>query len=166
MDAILARRSIRKYTSRPVPDDVVRDLLRAAMSAPSAYNEQPWHFVVIRDREVLDKIPEFHPHTRMLHEAPLAILVCCDQNLKKSDWFWPQDCAAATENILIAVQPKGLGAVWCGVYPRQELMDGMRRLLGLPEQITPFSLVAIGYPAEEKPPADRYDESRVHYDRW
>lgn len=166
MDAIIARRSIRKYTSSPVPDDVVRDLLRAAMSAPSAYNEQPWHFVVIRDRGVLDGIPEFHPHTRMLHEAPLAILVCCDQNLKKTDWFWPQDCAAATENILIAVQAKGLGAVWCGVYPRQELMDGMRRLLGLPEHITPFSLVSIGYPAEEKPPADRYDESRVHYDRW
>ncbi len=166
MEAILARRSIRKYTNKPVPDDVVGDLLRAAMSAPSAYNEQPWHFVVIRDREVLDKIPEFHPHTQMLHEAPLAILVCCDQNLKKTDWFWPQDCAAATENILIAVQAKGLGAVWCGVYPRQELMDGMRRLLGLPEHITPFSLVAIGYPAEEKPPANRYDESRVHYDRW
>lgn len=166
MEAIFARRSIRKYTSQPVATDQVEYLLRAAMSAPSAYNEQPWHFMVIRDRQLLNKIADFHPHAKMLYEAPLAIVVCCDQNLKKCEWFWPQDCSAATQNILIAAQAKGLGTVWCGVYPRQELVDGMSRLLNLPEHITPFSLIAVGYPAEEKAPADRYDPARVHYDRW
>lgn len=166
MEALFARRSVRKYTGRPVPDEAVEYLLRAAMCAPSAYNEQPWHFVVLRDRLLLNKIADFHPHAKMLYEAPLAIVVCCDRNLIKCEWFWPQDCSAATQNILIAARAKGLGSVWCGVYPRQELVDGMSMLLNLPEHIIPFSLIAVGYPAEEKPPADRYDPSRVHYEGW
>ncbi len=166
MDAILARRSIRKYTGQAVPDDVIKKLLKAAMSAPSAYNEQPWHFIVIKNRQILDEIPRFHPYSQMLKEAPLAILVCGDKNLEKSEGFWVQDCAAATENILIAAQAQGLGAVWLGVYPREALVAGMRKLCGIPEHVTPFSLVSVGYPAEHKPPSNRYDEARVHHDRW
>ncbi|MBS7627126.1 nitroreductase family protein [Candidatus Bathyarchaeota archaeon] len=166
MEAIISRRSIRKYTDQPIPDDKVEMLLKAAMSAPSAGNQQPWHFIVINERKILDEIPKFHSYAQMLHEAPLAILVCGDLKLEKHKGFWTQDCSAATENILIAANANGLGAVWLGIYPREERIRGLKNLLGLPEHIIPFSLIPIGYPAEHKPPAERYDESRIHYNHW
>ena len=166
IDAILFRRSIRRYTSQPVSDNVIKELLEAAMSAPSAGNEQPWHYVVITDRAILDEIPKYHPYSSMVREAPVAILVCCDLHLDRHDGLWVQDCSAATENLLIAVQAKGLGAVWLGVYPREERVTGLRKLLGIPEHVIPFSLIPIGYPAEHKPKANRYDTSRVHHNRW
>jgi nitroreductase len=137
------------------------------MSAPSAGNQQPWHFVVINDRMILDRIPEFHPHSLMCREAPVAILVCGDPSLEKHVGYWVQDCAAATENLLVAVHSTGLGGVWIGVYPREDRVIGFRRLLDIPEQVIPFSLIPIGHPAEEKPPRpDRYHEARVHKNRW
>lgn len=166
MEAILARRSIRRYTDRPVPDQVIKELLEAAMSAPSAKDERPWHFVVVRDRKVLDEIPHHHPYAQMLKQAPVAIVVCADLRLDKCDGFWVQDCSAATENILIAAQAKGLGAVWVGIYPVEDRVRAMRRILGMPEHVVPLALVPIGYPAEHKPPANRYDTARIHYDRW
>jgi nitroreductase len=166
LEAILSRRSVRRYTSEPVSDDSIKELLRAAMSAPSAGNEQPWHFVTIRDKKTMREIQKFHPFARMLDEAPVAILVCGDRNCEKYKGFWVQDCSAATENILIAAQSIGLGAVWLGLYPIDERVEGMRRLLGIPENVTPLSLVAIGHPAEKRPPSNRYDESRVHRERW
>ena len=166
MKAILTRRSIRKYKPQAVPDEIITELLTAAMCAPSAGNEQPWEFVVINDRKLLDKIPEFHPYATMLKEAPVAILVCGDLKREKHKGYWVQDCSAATENILIAVNEKKLGAVWLGIYPREERVAGLRKLLGIPENIVPFSLIAIGYPAEVKEPADRFDPVRVHQNRW
>ena len=166
MKAILTRRSIRKYKPQAVPDEIITELLTAAMCAPSAGNEQPWEFVVINDRKLLDRIPEFHPYATMLKEAPVAILVCGDLKREKHKGYWVQDCSAATENMLIAVNEKKLGAVWLGIYPREERVAGLRKLLGIPENIVPFSLIAIGYPAEVKEPADRFDPSRVHQNRW
>jgi nitroreductase len=166
MDAILSRRSIRKYTGQPVPDEMIGELLKAAMSAPSAGNQQPWHFVVIRERSILDQIPKYHPYSAMLKETSVAILVCGDLKSEKHKGYWVQDCSAATQNLLIAAQAKGLGAVWLGVYPREDRVAGIRKLLGLPEHIVPLSLIPIGYKGEEKPPADRYDASRVHHNRW
>lgn len=166
MQAILSRRSIRRYIDKPVSDEVVEQLLKSAMSAPSAGNEQPWHFVVIRDRQILNEIPKIHPYSGMLKEAPLAILICGDESLQKYKGYWVQDCSAATENLLIAVNALGLGGVWLGVYPIEDRVVGIRKLLGMPESVIPFALISIGYPAEQKPPADRYDESRVHHDRW
>ena len=166
VEAILSRRSIRKYTSQPVPPELVDELLKAAMSAPSAGNEQPWHFVVIRDREILNEIPKFHAYSRMLREASVAVLVCGDLKEQRHEAFWIQDCSAATQNILVAAHARGLGAVWLGVYPRQKRIDGLRKLLGIPEHVVPLSLISIGYPAEKKPPADRYDASRIHKDHW
>ncbi|HGE72071.1 TPA: nitroreductase family protein, partial [Candidatus Poribacteria bacterium] len=128
--------------------------------------EQPWHFVVIRDRQILNEIPKIHPYSGMLKEAPLAILICGDESLQKYKGYWVQDCSAATENLLIAVNALGLGGVWLGVYPIEDRVVGIRKLLGMPESVIPFALISIGYPAEQKPPADRYDESRVHHDRW
>jgi len=166
MDAILSRRSIRRYTSQMVSDELIKELLDAAMSAPSAGNEQPWHFVIIRDKNILNEIPKIHPYSQMLKEAPLAILVCGDETLQKYQGYWVQDCSAATENLLIAVNAKGLGAVWLGVYPIEDRVIGLRKLLGMPENVIPFSLLSIGYPAEQKPRANRYDETRVHQDKW
>lgn len=166
MDAILSRRSIRTYTSQPVSDDVVQEVLEAGMSAPSAGNEQPWHFVVLTDREMLDEITTFHPYSGMLKEAPLAILVCGDVQLERHEGFWVQDCSAATENILIAAHAKGLGAVWLGVHPVEELVGRMRKLVGAPDHVIPLCLISVGYPGEQKPRADRYDDSRVHHNGW
>ena len=152
-DPVLSRRSIRAYTTEPVTDELVERLLRAAMAAPSAGNQQPWQFVVVRERETLHAVTVFHPYAAMLDQAPLAILVCGDTRLEKWPDFWPQDCAAATENLLIEAQALGLGAVWLGVYPLVERVDGMRALLGLPAHVTPFALVPVGWPAAARTPA-------------
>jgi nitroreductase len=136
------------------------------MAAPSAGNQQPWQFVVVRDRLTLAAVAEFHPYARMLAETPLAIVVCGDTRLEKWPQFWEQDCAAATQNLLIEAEILGLGAVWLGVHPLAERVDGMRRLLGLPDEVVAFAIVAIGHPRERKQPADRFDRVRVHKERW
>jgi nitroreductase len=165
-DPVLRRRSIRKYTAEPVSDDHLEHLLRAAMAAPSAGNQQPWQFIVIRDRDVLAAIPDVHPYASMVPKAQLAILICGDRAKERWPQYWEQDCAAATENLLIAAAQIGLGAVWLGVHPLEERADGMRALLCIPRAITPFSLVPVGWPAEHKEPSDRYEPHRVHLDRW
>jgi nitroreductase len=166
LETIHTRRSIRKYEDKPVPDELVRKLLAAAMSAPSACNQQAWQFVVITDRELLAEVPKINPHAAMAKDAPLAILVCGDLGLEKMPGYWVVDCAAAVENLLLAAHALGLGAVWTGVYPRKERMDGLRELLDLPQTIAPHALVPVGYPAESLPREDRYQEERVHRDRW
>ncbi|AUN17993.1 nitroreductase family protein [Clostridium botulinum] len=166
MNAILKRRSIRKYKDKKISDDIVEELLRAGMAAPSAVNEQPWQFIVLRDKETMKKITKVHEYSKMLLEADFAIVVCGDKSKELVDDFWVQDCSAATENILIEAQDKGLGAVWLGVYPIKERVDGIKEILNLPEGITPLSVVPIGYPAENKEPVDRFSKERVHYDRW
>jgi len=172
LEAILSRRSIRKYTSQPVPDATVKKLLSAAMSAPSAGNEQPWHFIVITDRQTLDSMPMLPPGMRLpepgpIQLAPLAILVCGDPTSDRFHMgFWILDCAAATENILIAAHAEGLGAVWLPAYPDEERVKGIRSLLGIPEHIVPFALIPLGYPAESKPPNNRFDTARIRSNRW
>ena len=166
MEAILTRRSIRRYTGQPVEMDTVYELLEAAMSAPSAGNEQPWQFVVVTERRLLNEIPKHHPHSSMVPGAALAILVCGELKREKHPGFWVQDCAAATQNILLAAHARGLGAVWLGIHPRQERAETFGRLFGLPEDVVPLCLIAIGHPAEEKPPSNRYDLARIHYNKW
>ncbi len=165
-DPVLSRRSIRKYTAEPVDDELVERLLRAAMAAPSAGNQQPWQFVVLREREVMAAITGVHPYAKMLLEAPVAVLVCGDPDSGKWPQYWEQDCAAATENLLIEAERLGLGAVWLGVHPLVERVEGIRAILGIPESVVPLALVPLGRPAERKPPADRYDAARVHHERW
>ncbi|WP_028575198.1 nitroreductase family protein [Desulfonatronovibrio hydrogenovorans] len=166
IEAILTRRSIRKYKDQPVSPQDVQVLLEAAMSAPSAGNAQPWQFVVITSRDTLDAIPSFHQYSRMLLQAPLAILVCGDLEREKFKGYWVQDCSAATQNILLAAHDLELGAVWLGIYPEKIRINGMRRLLNLPDTIMPLSLVSIGYPDQPWGRADRFDPARVHYDKW
>lgn len=166
MNAIFNRRSIRKFTSEAVTDEQVRDLLHAAMAAPSGGNEKPWHFVVIRDRATLNAVTKINPYAGMLKEAPLAILACGDLSLEKFKGFWIQDVAASIENMLIEATDLGLGSVWTGVYPREERVVAMKELLNLPEAIIPLGLVALGYPAQKLNTPDRYDETKVHYETW
>ena len=165
-DAILTRRSIRQYTAQVVPDSLIKDLLAAAMNAPSANNRQPWHFVVIQSRGTLNALTGVIPFGQMLAAAPLAIAVCADTQRQQREGYWVQDCSAATQNILLAAHAKGLGAVWLGVYPVKERLVGVKKLLNLPEQVTPLCVISIGYPAEAKPRVERYDEARVHHDTW
>lgn len=166
MQAIMTRRSVRRYTAEPVSRDLVKRLLEAAMSAPSAGNEQPWQFIVITDRAILDTIPDFHPYASMLREAPMAILVCGDERLERFKGYWVLDCSAATQNLLLAAHALGLGAVWLGVYPTQDRMDALWELLGMPDEVVPFALIAVGHPAESPAPAARYARDRVHEERW
>ncbi len=166
MDIFFKRRSIRAYTSESVSDENIDFILKAGMSAPSAGNEQPWHFVVIRDRTILDAIPAIHPHSEMLHQAPVAILTCGDLSLEKHVGYWVQDCSAATENMLLAVTSRGLGSVWLGVYPRQDRVEGLRKLLTIPEHVIPFALIPIGCPGENKPVKTNFDLTKIHYNTW
>ncbi len=166
LEAIFTRRSIRKYTDKPVGEDPVQTLLRAGMQAPSAHNAQPWDFIVLTDRKILKCIQSFHPYSKMLKKAALAILVCGNTALENSSAYVNQDCAAATQNILLAAHGLGLGAVWLGIYPREERVAGMRQLLKIPEAIIPVSLISLGYPEEAKEKTDRFRPERVHFNGW
>jgi nitroreductase len=166
LEAIHTRRSIRRFEDRPVPDDLVQKILAAAMMAPSARNAQPWQFVLIDDRELLAEYAGNHPNAAMARHAPLAVLVCGDTSLELSPGYWPVDCAAATENLLLAAHALGLGAVWTGVYPRDPRMESLRRLCRLPEHVIPHSLIVLGYPAEHPSGQDRYRPDRVRRNRW
>lgn len=166
MDALCSRRSIRRYTADPVPDSTLEEILRAAMQAPSAGNEQPWQFVVITDRGILQEVSRFHPHAAMAQDAPVAILVCGDLKREKHKGFWVQDCSAATQNLLLAAHANGLGAVWVGIFPREDRVAGFRALCDLPVHIVPLALVPLGFPAAAKPRDERFDPARIHRNRW
>jgi len=166
LQAIKTRRSIRKFTSQKIPADKIEELLRAGMQAPSARNYQPWHFVISMKREILDHISNVHPYAEMMKQATLAILVCGDLTLEKSDEYNAVDCSAATQNILLAAHDLGLGAVWLGVYPRKERMENLIKLFKLPDHIVPISLIACGYPAETIPSEDRFKQDRIHVDKF
>ena len=166
LQAIHTRRSIRKYQDKPIPAELIRELLAAAMSAPSAGNQQPWHFVVVTDREILGRIPGINPYAAMAKNAVVAVLVCADLSLEKFPGNWVLDCAAAVQNLLLAAHAKGLGAVWTGIYPEKDRMEGFSSLFNLPENILPHTLIPLGYPAQKLPQEDRFKEDRIHYDCW
>lgn len=164
IQTIFARRSIRKYTAKSVSKNDIKTMLEAAMAAPSASNRKPWHFIVVTDQQILDKLARVHPYGKMLFEAPLCIAVCGDTTI--SPRYWVQDCSAATENLLLAAAALGLGAVWLGVHPRESRIGPIRKVLDIPETIVPLNLVAIGHPGEEKEPRTQYDDLRVHREHW
>lgn len=166
IQVILGRRSIRKFTGETIPENDVKLLLEAAMAAPSACNQQPWHYIVVKDKATFDKITEAQPYTRMLPKASIAVIVCADPNLQTCPGFWVQDCSASTENLLLAAHAMGYGATWCGIYPNDDTVWKIRELLGIPKTVYPLCVVAVGVPDEEKPPADRYNQARVHTEKW
>ena len=169
-EALHTRRSIRAFTPEPVAEADLTAVLQAAMTAPSAVNAQPWHFVVIDDRAILDAIPDIHPHAAMCRTAPAAIAVVAELALEKIPGlgYWTLDCSAAVQNLMLAARGLGLGTVWCGIYPRPERMEGLGKLLGLPEGVVPHALVVIGHPArpEDFKRVDRFKPERIHRNRW
>ena len=165
-ESIIKRRSIRKYKKDNVSDKMIEVLLKAGMYAPSARNTQPWHFIVIKDRQILNKIMDFHPYAMMLSDAPLAIVICGDKAIEPNEAYLSINCSAATENVLLAAHEQGLGTVWLGVYPRQERMDGVSALLNLPSDILPVSIVAVGYSDELVEHPERFLKDRIHTNVW
>lgn len=167
LEALLSRRSIRRFASDPIGPEKVRCLLECACAAPSAGNERPWHFVVVDERPLLDALASIHPHAKMLLEAPLALVVCGDPTWGPlSSLYWEEDCAAAMENLHIAAVALGLGSVWIGVHPLPEIEEAVRSLLSLPSRLCVLGLAAVGTPLERKDPHSGCEEGRIHFNGW
>ncbi len=166
IEAINTRRSIRKFTGEVICDEELKIILKAGFQAPSAHNFEPRDYVVIKDRQVIEKITEFHPYAKMLPEAGCGIVVCGDSQKQPEIGFLVADCSASIQNMLLAAHGLGLGAVWCGIYSVENLVKSMSDLLNLPEHIIPIGMVVVGKKSADKQPKDRYDESKIHYDRW
>lgn len=166
LDNIATRTSIRDYEARPVEKEKVEKMLRAAMAAPTAMNKQPWHFVVVEQRSVLDSLAGANPYSKMLLKAPLAIVVCGDMDKVIEGGgrdFWIQDASAATENLLLAAHAMGLGAVWTGAYPSEERSKAISATLSLPDNLVPLNMIVIGYPAEHPQPKDKFKEENITF---
>lgn len=163
-EVLLKRRSIRKFTEDPVSDEMIEELLHAAMSGPSACNKKPWEFYVVTNEQKLEELKSASKFTKF--SAKLVIVVCGNLSnalpLQMAD-YWIQDCSAATENILLRATDLGLGAVWCGIHPQKRAEECVREMLDIPKSQVPLNLIFIGHPAEEPEARDQYDERRVHY---
>ncbi|MFH0893281.1 MAG: nitroreductase family protein [Bacteroidota bacterium] len=167
LEALFTRRSIRKFKKDPITEEALKGILRAAMYAPSAANQQPWGFVVIKDRNILNQIPTVHPYAEMIKEAPVAIAVCGDLSLEKHQGYWVQDCSAASHNLCLAAHALGIGNVWLGIYPREDRVMGIREILKLPENVVPLSIIVLGHPDETAaPPEERFNPAKIHNDKW
>ena len=165
---IFSRRSIRKYENREIPAEMLNDLLEAAMAAPSAVAKDPWHFLLIQDRNTLDRMLKILPNGQMLRQAPAAVVVCGDINLAHANEisYMLQDLSAAVENLLLAATALGLGSCWLGMHPRRERIENIRTLFSLPENIIPMCGIALGWPAENPGPRTRFKPERVHLEKW
>lgn len=169
LQCIMTRPSVRAFLDKPVSDGIIESLLKAAMAAPSAKNQQPWAFIVIKDRGQLEKLGASLPNAKMTAAAPAAVVICgvLEKALPgEAREYWIQDAAAATENFLLAAHALGLGAVWTGVHPISERIGILKDALKLPEGVEPFCLIPFGWPAGPVAPKDKWDPSIVHQDTW
>lgn len=166
IEAIITRRSIRKYLNQVIDKEKLDIIIKAAMYAPSARNTQSWQFLVISDKKMLNSVTKVHPYSSMMTKASHAILVCGDKSLEPDEAYCNQNCSAATQNILLAAHALGIGSVWLGVYPKEDRVKGVSALFELPEHILPVSIIALGYPNERPKQPDRFNPKRVHFDKW
>ena len=163
-EIIKSRRSIRRYDpTKPVSKEQLDKLLEAAMFAPSACNSRPWEFIAVTKREILDKITQIHPYTQMLATATAAIIVVAIPQEGIPEGYFPQDCGAATQNILLQAVELGLGTCWCGVYPREERIASIRSLFDIPAHKIPFNVIAVGVPDETPAARGFYESEKVSY---
>jgi nitroreductase len=160
LDFFCRRRSVRRYQKKAIPDDTLELLMKAAMAAPSGNNAQPWEFVIVRDAQIKEELSRVHPWVYMANEAPAAIVVLGN---KRSEW-WQDDCAAATENLLLAAANLGLATVWCGI--KEDQAKAVRKILGIPAEMGVLCIVPIGYPAESLSPHTKYRKDKVHRDTY
>ena len=169
---IMSRTSIRKYTDEPISDADMETLLRAGMAAPSCCNIQPWHFIVVKDQAVRQQMADAFGPAKPAAKAPAVIIVCGDMQImrespvKDNTDYWVCDACAATENILIAANSLQLGGVWMGVWPMKNRISKLQDILGLPEYIIPLNMIALGHPAEQPQPKDKWKPERIHQDKW
>lgn len=162
MDLIEMRRSVREFdVKKEVTREQLTELVKAAMLAPSACNSRPWEFIVITNRGILDKITEIHPNARMLATAKAAIVIVATPQSGRPEGYFPQDCGAATQNILLKACEIGLGTCWCGVYPKPDRTESLRSLLNIKEPKIPFNVIAVGFPAESPVQRGFYDKEKV-----
>jgi nitroreductase len=169
LENIHHRKSVRNFTGAPVTKACLLVLLKAAMAAPSARNRQPWAFVAVTERKLLDALADGLPNTKMLYQAGAAIVVCGDTNIDLQPGatdLWYQDAAAATENILLSAEAMELGAVWSALYPYPDRSDHVSAILDLPRTVTPFSIVPIGHPTGVDQPKNKFRADRVHWEKW
>lgn len=166
MEAIRTRRSIRKFEDKPITDDMVHQMLDAAMMAPSAGNAQPWRFVVVNEREVLDSMVELHPYIKMVTQAQLGIIVCADLSLEKFPGYWVQDCSAAMQNLLLAAHGLGIGAVWTGIHPMEDRVSAFKKMFAMPDNVIPLGFVPMGWPTQQPKSESRFKEDRIHYNTF
>ena len=167
MKEILIRRSIRKFEDRPVEKEKIDKLLRAAMQAPSAANQQPWEFIIVEDKENLNTLSLMTPYSKPVAGSAVTLVLLANSNTFKVPTGWQQDMGASAQNILLEATHLELGAVWLGVATADSAVDYIKNLYNLPENIKPFALIAIGYPDGQKNEfVDRYQAERVHYEKW
>ncbi|QZE15030.1 nitroreductase family protein [Halosquirtibacter laminarini] len=169
IDTILQRVSVRTFKEDKVPREDLELIIKAAMAAPTAVNKQPWEFVVIDNTALLFELGSLLPYAKMTKFAPAAIVVCGNQKNMLDGWeesFWIQDCSAATQNILLAIESLNYGAVWTAVYPDISRIHIVKRILELPEHIVPLNVIPLGVPDQKSSSKDKYDESKIHINKW
>ena len=169
IEIIMRRKSVRDYTDESISKETLDTIVKAGMAAPTAANKQPWAFVVVTERESLDKLAEGLEYAKMLKKAPAAIVVCGVPKIglpgKAAD-FWIQDCSAVSENILLAVESLDLGAVWTGVFPEEGRVKFVQKTLGIPEDVIPLNVIVVGHPTGKEKPKDKYKPDRIHWGKW
>lgn len=166
-EGLLTRRSVRKYTGEKISDRDIDLIIKAGMYAPSANNKRPWHFIIVDDREVLNKIMIVHPYASMLKDASHAIVVCGDLKRQNAPGYYLLDCSAAIQNVLLAAHALGYGAVWLGVEPREERIKAVSEILFLPVDIRPVAIISVGMPSEKVTPIpQRYEPEKIRKNRW
>lgn len=163
LETIFSRKSVRNYQDKAIEEEKIMTLVRAGMAAPSGKDQRPWEFVVVTDRVALDSMAAALPYAKMLQTAQAAIVVCGDTT---KSFYWYLDCSAATQNILLAAEALGLGAVWTAAYPYADRMEVVAASTGLPGHILPLCVIPIGYPAKEQQPKDKFDSTRIHLNRY
>lgn len=163
LDNIFARKSVREYLDKGVEKEKIDWMLRAGMAAPSARDLRPWEFVVVDERAKLDSMAAALPYAKMLNQVRYAIVVCGD-TARSSLWYL--DCSAAAQNILLAAESLGLGAVWTAAYPYNDRMQTVRKYTALPDSVVPLCVIPFGYPATVQQPKQKYDEKKVHYNKY
>lgn len=167
LEAIKTRRSIRRYSEAPVTDQEVHTLLEAGFCAPSARNIRPWHFIVVRAAHKRGQVIKAHPYAKMLEQPQTVLFIICgDLSKQPSPEYCAEDCSAAVQNMLLAAHGMGLGAVWLGTYPNEDRVEAVRRIFGIPAQVLPVAMMAVGHPGEVRDIPARFDAACVHQENW
>ncbi|HON45624.1 MAG: nitroreductase family protein [Planctomycetes bacterium] len=171
MNEIFTRKSVRAYTDQPIEKEILVQLLKAGMAAPTACNSQPWSFVVITEKETLTAISQGMQYWQMLPTAAASIIVCGVPSKSMAlpgvgREYWIQDCSAALQNIMLEAESHKIGSVWLGCYPNQERVDHIRKVLDIPKDIIPFGVISLGYPLKEEKAKDKFKEENIHWEKW